>query len=73
MKPHKLLPDGTFDLDQWNEEYWLRFQHMLEWTAERDIIVQIEVWDRFDYSQLLGAQPVESRQQRQLHPRGDRP
>ena len=23
---------------------------MLRWTAERDIIVQIEVWDRFDYS-----------------------
>lgn len=24
---------------------------MLKWTAERDIFVQIEVWDRFDYSQ----------------------
>ena len=23
---------------------------MLRWTTERDIIVQIEVWDRFDYS-----------------------
>ena len=50
LKPHKLLPDGTFDLDQWNEEYWQRFQHMLKWTAARDILVQIEVWDRFDYS-----------------------
>ena len=50
LKPHKLLPDGTFDLDQWNEEYWTRFQSMLEWTAEREIFVQIEVWDRFDYS-----------------------
>jgi hypothetical protein len=50
LKPHKLLPDGVFDLDQWNEEYWTRFQDMLNWTAEREIIVQIEVWERFDYS-----------------------
>jgi len=50
LKPHKLLPDGKFDLDQWNKEYWTRFQNMLRWTAEREIFVQIEVWDRFDYS-----------------------
>jgi hypothetical protein len=51
LKPHKLLPDGKFDLDQWNEDYWARFQNMLKWTDERDIIVQIEVWDRFDYAE----------------------
>ena len=50
LKPHKLLADGTFDLDQWNPEYWKRFANMLKWTAEREIIVQIEVWDRFDFS-----------------------
>ncbi len=50
LKPHKLLPDGKFDLDQWNDEYWQRFRNMLKWTAQRDIIVQIEVWDRFDFS-----------------------
>ncbi len=50
LKPHKLLPDGKFDLDQWNEEYWTRFRNMLRWTAEREIFVQIEVWDRFDFS-----------------------
>ncbi len=50
LKPHKLLPGGKFDLDQWNQAYWKRFQNMLMWTAERKIIVQIEVWDRFDYS-----------------------
>jgi len=50
LKPHKLLPDGKFDLDQWNQEYWKRFQNMLKWTAEREIFVQIEVWDRFDYA-----------------------
>ena len=52
LKPHKLLPNGKFDLDQWNKEYWKRFQNMLKWTAGREIIVQIEVWDRFDYSTL---------------------
>ena len=50
LKPHKLLPDGKFDLDKWNGEYWKRFENMLTWTAEREIFVQIEVWDRFDYS-----------------------
>jgi hypothetical protein len=42
--------DGRYDLERWNEEYWTRFANLLKWTAERDIIVQIEVWDRFDYS-----------------------
>ncbi|MDP6039337.1 MAG: hypothetical protein QGG64_12360, partial [Candidatus Latescibacteria bacterium] len=51
LKAHKLLSDGTFDMDQWNEEYWTRFENMLKWTAEREVFVQIEVWDRFDYSQ----------------------
>jgi len=48
--PLKPLADGKYDLDKWNEEYWRRFENMLRGTAARDIIVQIEVWDRFDYS-----------------------
>lgn len=48
--PYKRLSDGRYDLEEWGEEFWLRFENMLEWTAARDIIVQIEVWDRFDYS-----------------------
>lgn len=48
--PFRQLPDGRYDLRQWNEEYWQRFENMLRWTQERGIIVQIEVWDRFDYS-----------------------
>jgi hypothetical protein len=48
--PFKRRPDGKYDLEQWNDEYWKRFASLLRWTAERDIIVQIEVWDRFDYS-----------------------
>jgi hypothetical protein len=48
--PFKRLPDGRYDLEQWNDEYWQRFENLLRWTAERDIIVQLEIWDRFDYS-----------------------
>ncbi len=43
-------PDGTYDLDAWNAEYWQRFETMLRLTHERGIIVQIELWDRFDHS-----------------------
>lgn len=43
-------PDGKYDLNKWNEEYWRRFEYMLQLTWEREIIVQIEVWDRFDHS-----------------------
>lgn len=48
--PFKRLSSGKYDLDQWNEEYWNRFDEMLRLTSEMDIIVQIEIWDRFDYS-----------------------
>lgn len=51
VRAYRRLPDGTYDLDQWNDEYWDRFARLLELTAEREIIVQIEVWDRFDHSQ----------------------
>ena len=43
--------DGLYDLNRWNPVYWQRFADLLRWTAERDIIVQIEMWDRFDHSQ----------------------
>ncbi|MCK4966946.1 hypothetical protein KAS50_07935, partial [bacterium] len=42
--------DGKYDLNQWNDEYWNRFQNMLKWTQERDIIVQIEVWAFHDFT-----------------------
>lgn len=51
LKPHKRLPDGKFDLNQWNPEYWNRFSNCLKWCRQRNIIIQIEVWDRFDYAQ----------------------
>ncbi len=52
--PYRQLDNGQYDLDQWNQEYWNRFASMLQLTHERDIVVQIEVWDRFDLSDAKG-------------------
>lgn len=41
---------GKYDLDRWSDEYWQRFERFLKLTGERDIIVQIEVFDRFDFA-----------------------
>ena len=48
--PYARRPDGRYDLNRWNDEYWQRFERLLRETARRNIIVQIEVWDRFDYT-----------------------
>lgn len=50
--PFEQLDDGRYDLSRFNEEYWDRFALFLEETHERGIIVQIEVWDRFDYTDV---------------------
>jgi hypothetical protein len=49
VQAFRQLDDGRYDLDQWNPEYWRRFENLLTWAEERDIIVQIEVWATFDY------------------------
>ena len=48
--PYRQLPSGKYDLDQWNPEYWQRFERFLSETARRGIVVQIELWDRFDFA-----------------------
>jgi hypothetical protein len=53
--PFKQREDGKYDLDEWNDEYWLRFERMLKETAKRRIFVQIEIWDRFDYTDSGGS------------------
>ena len=54
VRAFKRLASGKYDLKQWNDEYWNRFETLLRLTAERDIIVQIEVWDRFDHADNRG-------------------
>jgi len=43
------LESGLYDLDKWNEEYWQRLENLLNLTYERDIIVQVELWDPHDH------------------------
>ncbi len=42
--------EGRYDLMQFDPAYWQRYEDFLKLTAARSIIVQIEVWDRFDYA-----------------------
>jgi hypothetical protein len=45
---------GLYNLSFWNQQYWIQFRDFLEMTALRDIIVQIEIWDRWDYGEVWG-------------------
>src|SRR5680860_1408431 len=47
--PFKQIHAGQYDLEDWNDEYWSRFERMLRETAKRGIVVQIEIWDPWDY------------------------
>ena len=40
---------GLYNLNTWNQEYWNRFDRFLAACAERQIIVQIELWATFDF------------------------
>jgi hypothetical protein len=41
--------DGLFDLNRFNDEYWQRFKNFLDICYQRDIIVQLEIWDPWDH------------------------
>lgn len=42
--------DGRYDLNQPNPVYWDKFRQLLSIAESLDIILQIEVWDRFDFA-----------------------
>ncbi len=48
--PHHRNEDGFYDLTRFDEEYWQRLRSFLALTAEREVFVQIEIFDRFDYA-----------------------
>lgn len=50
LQPFHQRPDGKYDLNQLNEKYFERFEDFLRLTSDRELIVQIELWDRFDYA-----------------------
>lgn len=53
--PFHRLDSGLYDLAQWDREYWKRVDTLLEETRKRRIYVQIEIWDRFDYTDKQGS------------------
>jgi hypothetical protein len=48
--PYLEVEPGRYDLNRWNPEYWERFERFLKETHHRQIMVQIELWDRFDFA-----------------------
>ncbi len=54
IKAFKRVDNGRYDLTQWNEAYWDGLRNMLKWSFERDIIVNITFWDRFDHYDQVG-------------------
>jgi hypothetical protein len=40
---------GLFDLYRFNEEYWQKLDFFLNETHKRGIIVQVEVWETYDF------------------------
>lgn len=48
-RPFARVEEGRYDLTRWDDEYWRRFDRFLRLASERDIVVQIELWDPWDY------------------------
>jgi hypothetical protein len=46
----KKLKNSKYDLNHWNNIYWQRFENFLRLTEKRNIIVQIEIWAQYDFS-----------------------
>jgi hypothetical protein len=42
--------NGKYDLRQWNNVYWNKVRTLLKETKKRGIIVQLEIWDRWNES-----------------------
>lgn len=42
--------NGKYDLRQWNDTYWDKLRTFLAETNKREIIVQLELWDRWNES-----------------------
>lgn len=48
--PFERRADGRYDLGRLSDDYFDRFERLVRLAAEREIIVQIELWDRFDFA-----------------------
>lgn len=48
--PYVQLESGAYDLERLDTIYFSRLERLLRLTAERNMIVQLELWDRFDFA-----------------------
>ena len=69
--PFLQLESGKYDLEQWNPEYWSRFETLLAETAKRKIFVQIEIWDRFDFTDNRKSDPHRWEKKHPYNPRNN--
>ena len=56
-QPYVKLDSGKYDLDQWNGEFWRRFEVFLRQCKQRDIVAQIELWATHDLVHLKSSTP----------------
>jgi hypothetical protein len=50
------LANGLFDLSKLNDAYWTKFEHFVAHAQQLGVIVQIELWDRWDTTGLAWEQ-----------------
>ena len=43
--PYKQRGDALYDLNEFSEEYWSRLEKFFKLSAEKGLIVQLEIWD----------------------------
>ncbi len=49
LLPYPFAKSGDkYDLTRWNDEYWANLRTFLKETQRRGIIVQLEIWDRWN-------------------------
>ena len=47
--PYKQRGDALYDLNEFSEEYWSRLEKFFKLSAEKGLIVQLEIWDNMDF------------------------
>lgn len=49
IEAYERTVDGRYDLNQPAGPYWERLTAFIAAAAERDVVVELEIWDRFDW------------------------
>ncbi|MBX2844470.1 MAG: hypothetical protein KTR26_22095 [Flammeovirgaceae bacterium] len=53
--PHEQQPNALYDLTKFRENYWSRFDKFLQLTAALEIVVQVEIWEPWDFYKATNA------------------